>query len=361
MTERVINFCAGPCTLPLEVLQEAQAEFVNYQDSGMSLFEMSHRSAQYDAVHQETLSLLRELYATPDDFEVLLVQGGATLQFAMVPMNLLGEGEKAAYAVGGAWGKKAFADAKKIAEAYAAYDGSADGFSRMPTSSDLALQPGTRYLHVTSNETIGGIRMVDYPEGDIRLVGDMSSDYLSRAIPWDRFDVVYGGAQKNLGPAGVAVAFVRKSVIEAASSKIPAYLHYGTHAGKDSLYNTPPVFAIYMMGKVLKWVKANGGLSAMESNAAKRAGTLYGAIDSSDGYYKCPVFEAHRSHMNVVWRLPSEDLEKKFIQEAQSKGMANLKGHRSVGGCRASLYNAMTQAGVETLAQFMADFKKANS
>lgn len=357
MTNRAINFCAGPCTLPLEVLQEAQAEFVDYQGTGISLYEMSHRSAEYDAVHVEALSLAKEIFGAPDDFEVLFLQGGATLQFAMVPMNLLGAGEKAAYIDSGTWAAKAMSDAKFYGEVYCAWKGGEYNYTRMPRASEIELQEGTRYLHLTSNETIGGIRMVDWPQGEVRLVGDMSSDYMSRAIPWERFDLIYGGAQKNLGPAGLSVVFVRKSVLERSNRELAAYLRYDIHASKGSLYNTPPVFPIYMMGKVLKWVKAQGGLAAMEAAAAKRASILYAAMDNSDGYYRCPVELEHRSHMNVVWRLPSEELEAAFIARAKEANMVNLKGHRSVGGCRASLYNAMPESGVRQLAAFMDNFR----
>lgn len=358
MTSRATNFCAGPCTLPLEVLNEAQAEFVDYQGTGISLYEMSHRSAEYDALHVEALALAKEMFCAPDDFEVLFLQGGATLQFAMVPMNLLGAGEKAAYIDSGTWAAKAMSDAKFYGEVYCAWKGGEYNYTRMPRASEIELQEGTRYLHVTSNETIGGIRMVDWPQGEVRLVGDMSSDYMSRAIPWERFDLIYGGAQKNLGPAGLSVVFVRKSVLERSNRELAAYLRYDIHASKGSLYNTPPVFPIYMMGKVLKWVKAQGGLAAMEAAAAKRASILYDAIDNSDGYYRCPVELEHRSHMNVVWRLPSEELEAAFIARAKQANMVNLKGHRSVGGCRASLYNAMPESGVRQLAAFMDNFRR---
>ena len=242
-----------------------------------------------------------------------------------------------------------------------AWKGGEYNYTRMPRASEIELQEGTRYLHVTSNETIGGIRMVDWPQGEVRLVGDMSSDYMSRAIPGERFDLIYGGAQKNLGPAGLSVVFVRKSVLERSNRELAAYLRYDIHASKGSLYNTPPVFPIYMMGKVLKWVKAQGGLAAMEAAAAKRASILYDAIDNSDGYYRCPVELEHRSHMNVVWRLPSEELEAAFIARAKQANMVNLKGHRSVGGLRASIYNAVPPDACAALAKFMGNFARRHA
>lgn len=354
---RAINFSAGPCTLPLEVLEEAQAEFVDYHNLGMSLFEMSHRSASYEEVHQEALALASEVSGAPDDFVPLFIQGGASLQFTMIPLNLLGQGDIAGYVDSGSWGSKAIEDASHHATVYTAWDGSTEGYRRMPRPGEVDIRPGSRYLHVTANETIGGIRMVDWPETEVPLVGDVSSEFMSRPIPWDRFDVVYGGAQKNLGPAGVTLVFVRRSVLERTSRNLGAYLRYDIHADTDSLYNTPPVFAIYMMGKVLSWMKDNGGLTEMERRANERSGLLYDAIDSSDGFYRSPVDAANRSTMNVVFRLPSEDLEASFIKTATAEHMVNLKGHRSVGGVRASLYNAMPLSGVTALTDLMRVFK----
>ena len=359
MTKRAKNFCAGPCTLPLEVLEEAQAEFVDYQGTGMSLIEMSHRSPEYDAVHHEAMQLSLELYDVPDDFGVMFIQGGATLQFAMVPMNLLVDGNKAAYINSGSWGKAAIRDAKPHGDIYTAWDGAGEDFMRMPATSELEIQPGTRYLHVTSNETIGGIRTTEWPEVEVPLVVDMSSDYLSRPVPWDKFDLVYGGAQKNLGPAGMAIVFVRKSILERTNRNLAHYLRYDIQLDKDSLFNTPPVFVIYMLGKMLKWVNAKGGLASIESEAAQKAALLYDIIDDGN-YYHCPVSQENRSHMNVVFRLPSEDLESKFLAEAEQADLLNLKGHRSVGGCRASIYNAMPVEGVQELASFMRDFQAGN-
>lgn len=360
MTHRVHNFCAGPCTLPLEVLEEAQKEFVDYHGAGMSLIEMSHRADEYDAVHMEAMRLAREVFHVPDDFAVLFLQGGATLQFSMIPMNLLHSGQKAAYVGSGSWATGAYNDAQKYGEAYLAWDGEDSGYSRMPTTGEIELQPNTRYLHVTSNETIGGIRMTEWPEVDVPLIGDMSSDYMSRAIPWEKFDLVYGGAQKNLGPAGAALVFIRKSILPELNTNIGAYLQYGIHVEKDSLFNTPPVFTIYMIGKMLKWMQGKGGLQVIEREAEEKANRLYSTIDGSAGWYRSPVAAENRSHMNVVFRLPSEQLEKKFLQEADAADLKNLKGHRSVGGCRASIYNALPMESVDALVDFMEQFRKDN-
>ncbi len=360
MTNRAHNFCAGPCTLPLEVLEEAQREFVDYHGTGMSLIEMSHRAREYDDIHQEAMQLAMEVFEVPEDFGVLFIQGGATLQFAMVPMNLLAGGGRAGYADSGSWAQGAIEDGRHYGDIYTAWDGAADDYTRMPARDELNVEDGTRYVHVTSNETIGGIRFFEWPEVDVPMVADMSSDFMSRRIPWEKFDLVYGGVQKNLGPAGMAMVFVRKSILADIDPDVARYLRYDVHLDKDSLFNTPPVFTIYMVGKVLKWMKAQGGIDAMEKRAAEKSALLYDAIDNSGGYYSCPVDRASRSHMNVVFRLPSEDLEKRFLKEADAANLLNLKGHRSVGGCRASIYNALPEQSVRVLADFMADFRQRN-
>jgi phosphoserine aminotransferase len=357
---RVHNFCAGPCTLPLEVLEEVRDELVDFRGSGMSLIEMSHRSTEYEDVHEEALALFRSVFGVPDDRTILFLQGGATLQFALVPMNLLGDGQPAAYVRSGTWGKGALKDAAAWGDAYAAWDGEPFSFTRMPGADELEIRADTRYLHVTSNETIEGIRMASFPDPAVPLVGDLSSEYVSRPIPWERFDVVYGGAQKNLGPAGLAVVVVRTDLLERLRTDLPSYLRYDVHAAKDSLMNTPPMFAIYVMGKVLRWIEGLGGVEAMAERAERRSGAVYDAIVSSDGFYRSPVAAADRSHMNVVFRTPSDDLDAAFVKEARGEGLVNLKGHRSVGGIRASIYNAMTDEGVDALVGFMGTFRDAN-
>ena len=361
MTNRTYNFSAGPCTLPLEILEKARDEFVDYHGAGMSLFEMSHRGKHYDAIHQGALANLREVFAVPDTHEILLLQGGATLQFTMIPMNLQKEGKVAEFVHTGAWAKKAIADSKKITETRVVWTGEEEKFQRMPRVDELKAGADAAFLHITSNETIGGIEMSDYPDtGDVPLVADMSSHILSRPIDVSKFGMIYAGAQKNLGPAGASVVIIRKDILENAAENLPADLSYKTHA-PDSLYNTPPVFAIYMMKLDLDWVKSVGGLAEMERRAIARADAIYNTIENSNSWYRCPMDPSSRSRMNICFRLPTEDLEKKFIAESTDANMSGLKGHRSVGGCRASMYNAMPIEGAEHLAQFMVDFQKNNS
>ena len=363
---RAHNFCAGPCTLPVSVLTELGDEMVEYGGSGMSVIEMSHRSAEYEAIHYDALARLRRLWQVPEEFDILLLQGGATLLFAMIPMNLVGPGGKAAHLLGGSWGRKSFADAAKVAAAYPAWTEEGSAFTRMPAPTELRIEPGTTYLHVTSNETIEGIRMTGFdgftaPDGALPLVADMSSDYLSRPIDWNLFDLVYGGAQKNLGPAGVTVVFVRKALVASSPEHLPSYLRFDNHASSDSLFNTPPVFAIWAMAKVLAWMEAQGGVPAMEKQAAERSGMVYDLIDGSNGFYTNPVEPGFRSHTNVVFRLGSPDLEKEFLVLAEEERLLNLKGHRSVGGMRASIYNGMPTSSVEALVSFMARFASSRA
>ena len=358
---RVHNFCAGPCTLPTSILEEVRDELLDFDGIGMSLLEDSHRATPYDAVHGAALADFRSRAGVPDDYAVLFLQGGATLQFAQVPMNLLADGETASYVNTGAWGKKALGDGRKVTDLHEAWTGADEGFTRMPSADELDIALGSRYLHMTTNETIGGIRFPGYPTVNLPMVGDMSSDFLSRPIDWGRFDLVYGGIQKNLGPAGMAVVVVKRELLGRSGRDLPSSLDYAVQDANDSLANTPPMFSIWVMGKVLKWMISNGGLDEFERRATERAALLYGAIDDSDGWYRSPVDEDSRSHMNIVFRLPDEDLEERFVAEAAEADMVNLKGHRSVGGIRASVYNAMPLGSVETLVSFMADFRAANA
>ncbi len=361
MAKRIFNFAAGPCTLPLPALEKAQAEFVNYDNNGMSLIEMSHRSKGYDEVHQGALLSLRELLAVPENYSVLLLQGGATLQFCMAPMNLA-QGKTVQYVNTGSWAKAAIKEAKKLASTDIAWTGESENFVRIPKASELKINQEAAYLHITGNETIGGIEFHEFPEtGAVPLIADVSSHVMSRPIDWSRLAMAYGGAQKNLGPAGVGFVIIRKDLLERSTDSLPSYLSYAVHEEKDCLYNTPPVFGIYMIKLTLDWVKEVGGIKEMENRAIKRSSTVYKAIDESGGWYRCPMDVSSRSRMNVCFRLPTEELEKKFISEAKAAEMDGLKGHRSVGGCRASMYNAMPIEGAERLASFMADFKKANS
>ncbi len=354
---RVFNFSAGPSTLPLSVLEEVRDQLVDYDGSGMSLLEMSHRGAHYDAVHTETMALAREVFALPEDFDVVFIQGGATLQFSMVPANLLAGAASVAVVRTGSWSDKALADATEYGSAYVAWDGKPVRYARAPAADEIEVRDGTRYVHVCSNETIEGLRFPEFPDIGVPLVADMSSDIATRELPWELFDLVYGGTQKNLGPAGMALVFLRHRILTSLRQDQGAYLRYGIHVDKDSLYNTPPVFSVWVTGKVLRWIRDSGGLKAMTAAAERRAGTVYEAIDGSDGFYRCPVEPSSRSLTNVVFRLPHEDLEARFLSEAADRDFVGLKGHRSVGGCRASLYNAMPQDGADALAQFMRDFR----
>ncbi|HEX2153509.1 MAG TPA: 3-phosphoserine/phosphohydroxythreonine transaminase [Acidimicrobiia bacterium] len=355
-TMRVHNFGAGPCALPRPVLEEVSDEFPEYGQTGMTVVEMSHRSPAYDEIHGRTKDFARRVSGAPDDFEILFLQGGATLQFSMVPMNLLEDGDTAGYVVSGAWGKKALADGALLG-GYPAWSGEDAGYSTMPGPGEVEIRAGSRYLHVTSNETIGGIRMVDLPDVDVPIVTDMSSDYLARPVDWDRHALVYGGVQKNLAPAGMALVFVRRSVVEARAD-LGTYLRYSTHVEGDSLANTPPMFQVYVMGKVLAHLEDLGGIAGLEKRTEEKANAVYQAIEASDGFYRSPVDPAVRSHTNVVWRLPDEDLERRFVEEATERGMVGLKGHRSVGGIRASLYAATEMPSVEALVEFMGDFAR---
>jgi len=357
---RIWNFSAGPATLPLPALKRAQAEFLDWDGAGMSVLEASHRSKEYDQVHNEAANSFRELLGLDDDFAVLFLQGGASTQFAMLPMNFLPAGGSADYINTGAWSKKALAEAKMLGVAREAGTAGPE-FTRVVREGEMDLDPNAAYVHITSNNTIKGTQYYDFPDcGSVPLVGDMSSDFLWQPFDANRFHMIYAGAQKNIGPAGVTVVLIRKSWLETANQAIPTMLRYGTHEEKNSLYNTPPTFTIYMVRNVLDWVKGEGGLPAMEKRNREKGDLLYSAIEGHGDFYRCPVDEASRSYMNVVFRLPTEELEAKFVAEAKSAGLSGLKGHRSVGGCRASIYNAMELAGVEALTGFMDQFVRNN-
>ena len=357
---RVDNFGAGPCTLPLPILEEAQAEFLDFAGAGMSVLEMSHRSDVYSQVHAEALSLAREVSGAPAGFEVLVIPGGATMQFAMVPLNLLDDRRRGAYVTAGSWGVLALADAQRWASAYCAWDGEPHRYTRMPVTEEIAIQPDTAYLHLTSNETIGGIRMTDSLGVDLPQVCDMSSDFLARPIDWERYHLVYGGVQKNLAPAGMALVFIRLSVLEGISAVLPRMLDYRWYAENDSLGNTPPVFPTYLMGKMLKRIRDLGGIPGLEERTARKARLVYDIIDRSDGFYHSPVERRYRSHTNVVFRLPTPEAEARFLRESTAAGLVGLKGHKSVGGCRASLYAGLEVDSAARLASFMDDFRLNN-
>ena len=358
---RKLNFYAGPSTLPVEVLEEMKKHIDDYHGNGYSIIEASHRGKVYDDLHKEAVALLKEQLNIPDNYSVLFLGGGATLQFAMVPYNLLGKGQTADIVDSGAWASKAIKDAKKIGNVNVLFDGSKDNYRTLPDPAEIKPSSDSAYVHITSNETIGGIQWKDWPDtGDVPLVADMSSDILSRPVPVEKFGLIYAGAQKNLGPAGATIVIVRDDLVENAPADLPAYLGYKTHVDKEGLYNTPPVFSIWGIKLVLEWVKKMGGAEAMARRAEKKSNLLYSAIEESGGFYRSPVDPKYRSTMNVVFRLPSEELEKKFISEAEEAGMLGLKGHRSVGGCRASIYNSLPEEMVQSLVDFMKEFAEKN-
>lgn len=357
----VYNFNAGPAILPAPVLDRAQHELRDYQGRGMSILEMSHRSPEYEAINAEAAERLKRLLGVGEEYHVLFLQGGASMQFAMLPLNFLPPGASADYILTGAWSEKAYEEALRVGQARMAASTAGSGYRRVPSQSDLTLDPNAAYVHIASNETIQGVQWHAWPDvGDAPLVADMSSDILSRPLETSRFALIYAGAQKNLGPAGVTIVLIRDAFLQRALSNLPVMLRYATHVKNRSLYNTPPVFAVYMVNLVLEWIERQGGLVAMEERNRRKAATLYRVIDESGGFYRGHAEPDHRSLMNVTFRLPDEALEKRFVAEATAQGMVGLAGHRSVGGIRASIYNAMGQEGCDALAAFMTDFMRRN-
>lgn len=356
--KRAFNFNAGPSALPLDVLKKAQDELIDFNNSGMSVMELSHRSTTFEQVHNEAIANLRRLYEIPENYEVLFVQGGASLQFAMIPMNFLHEGQTASYVDTGAWSEKALKEAKLFGNVNISASSKADQYKYIPTLNDLKFSENDAYLHITSNNTIFGTQWKDFPEtGDVPLIADMSSDILSKPIDISKFACIYAGAQKNLGPSGVTVVIIRKDLLEKEQAGIPTMLKYSTHAANNSLYNTPPTFGIYMLGEVLKWVDAQGGLMQLAKQNEEKAKLIYDAIDESNGFYFGHAEEGSRSLMNITFRVSDEVLEKQFIKEAKEAGFVGLEGHRSVGGLRASTYNAVPVETCQALADFMNAFR----
>lgn len=362
--ERRYNFNAGPAALPLEVLEQAKEEMTEYGGAGMSLLEMSHRSKPVERMVAETEELLAELLELPGGYRVLFMGGGASAQFALVPMNFLTEGKTGQYVLSGSFSEKAYEEAKTIGRTNAPASGKIDGWRKLPNLGDLRADDDgdAAYVHLTTNNTIEGTQFRELPDtGRAPLIADMTSDILSRKLDWTKLGMVYAGAQKNLGPAGVTVAIVRDDLLKhSAERRIPAIFTYATFASNGSLYNTPPVHAIYVMKLVLEWTKRQGGAQEMERRAAIRTGMLYEAIDRSGGFYAGFADPAARSLMNVTWRMQDEALEKRFVQEAEREGFEGLAGHRSVGGLRASAYNAVPVAACEALAAFMREFQRRN-
>jgi phosphoserine aminotransferase len=358
---RVYNFSAGPAVLPEEVLEQARQEMLDWRGSGMSVMEMSHRGKEFMSIAEQAEADLRELMAIPEGYKVLFLQGGASQQFAMVPMNLLRGKAGADYINTGAWSKKAISEAKRYCTVNVAGSSEASKFSTVPAQYDLALKPDAAYVHYTPNETIGGVEFPYVPEtGDVPLVADMSSTILSRPVDVSRYSLIYAGAQKNIGPAGLTVVIVREDLVsEQVVDGTPTMLRYATHAADGSMYNTPPTFGWYLAGLVFQWIKMQGGLAGMAEINRRKAEKLYAAIDGSS-FYKNPVDPACRSWMNVPFTLANPELDATFLSEAKKAGLVTLKGHRSVGGMRASIYNAMPEAGVQALVDFMANFEKRN-
>jgi phosphoserine aminotransferase len=360
--KRVHNFSAGPAVLPESVLQQAQAELLDYGGMGMSVMEMSHRSAPFEAIIQGAEADLRALLNVPSAYKILFLQGGATLQFAMAPMNLRPAGASADYTKTGAWGSGAIKEAEKSGRVRVAASTEASNFNYMPAQADLDLDPQAAYLHFTSNETIHGVEWMTEPTPPpgVPLVCDISSDFLSRPVDVTRYGLIYGGAQKNLGPAGVTLVIIREDLLERVPPGLPIMLDYRLLAENKSLYNTPPCFAIYVVGLVLRWLRDLGGLEAMARRNETKASLVYQTIDSSGGFYRGHARPDSRSRMNVTFRLPTPELDKQFVKQATAEGLDGLKGHRSVGGLRASLYNALPYASVEALTQFMREFQRTN-
>lgn len=360
MSKRAFNFNAGPAALPLEVLERAQAEFVDYRNTGMSIMEMSHRGAVYEAVHNEAQERLLSLLGNPAGYKVLFIQGGASTQFAMIPMNFLGQGQTANYVMTGSWADKALKEAKLIGETHVAASSEESKYMSLPKLADIQLSDNAAYLHLTSNETIEGTQFKDFPDtGAVPLICDMSSDILSRPFDLNRFGMVYAGAQKNLGPSGVAVVIVREDLITDSPKHLPTMLRYNTYLKNNSLYNTPPSFGIYMINEVLKWIEEKGGLAGVQDMNRKKAALIYDAIDNSGGFYRGCVNPESRSDMNITFRLETEELEKEFVKASEKEGFVGLKGHRSVGGLRASVYNAVPYESCKALVDFMEHFKNS--
>jgi phosphoserine aminotransferase len=357
---RVYNFNPGPAALPLEVLQQAQAELLDYRGTGMSVMEISHRSKEFEAIIQGAEADLRELLAIPANYKVIFLQGGASLQFAMVPMNFRSAGSSADYVVTGTWSKTAAKEATKLGTTRLAANMEADGFKDLPAKLDL--DPKSAYLHYTSNETIHGVEFATEPKPPtgVSLICDASSDFISRPVDVSKYGLIYAGAQKNAGPSGVVVVIARDEILERVPSNLPALLDYKVLAASGSLHNTPPCYAIYIAGLVFKWAKQLGGLTAIAKRNQEKAGMVYKTIDESGGFYRGHTKPAARSLMNIPFRLPSEQLEEAFASESKKNGLIGLKGHRSVGGMRASLYNALDTKATEALSSFMREFQKKN-
>ena len=361
MTEKIYNFSAGPAILPAEVLEKAQGEMLSLNGIGMSVMEISHRSKHFAPILEGAINGIRELLNVPENYQILFLQGGASLQFSMIPLNFLGKDESADYVVTGAWGKKAVKEAVRCGNVNVVFSTVDSGFKSVPTQNELTFSETANYVHYTSNETIEGVEFkYDLNGNGIPVLCDMSSNIMSKPIDVEKYALIYAGAQKNIGPSGVTLVIIRDDLIEKVPDNQHSMLNYRALAAENSMLNTPNTWGIYIINLVCEWLKENGGLEAMESKNAAKAKILYDAIDASDGYYRGHAKNEARSLMNVTFRLPSEELEKQFATEATAKGLNGLKGHRSVGGLRASIYNAFPREGVEALVGFMKDFSQKN-
>lgn len=354
--KRTHNFNAGPAAIPLAVLEKAQSELIDFKGTGMSVMELSHRSKPYEDVHNKASELMRELMGIPEEYEVLFLQGGASLQFAMIPMNFLKSGSPAHFVMSGVWSEKALAEAEKLGETAVIVSSKDHQYTFVPEEFEDPSEGS--YVHLTSNNTIYGTQWKNFPKTKLPLIADMSSDIISRKIDVSQFSLIYAGAQKNLGPSGVTVVIVKKELLENANQDIPSILKYATHSKQNSLYNTPPTFAIYMLSLVLEWIKEQGGLSAIEELNERKAQIIYSCIDESGGFYRGHAKKESRSNMNITFTLENEELTKAFLKESKERGFSGLNGHRSIGGCRASAYNAVPLEACEALAAFMSEFQR---
>jgi phosphoserine aminotransferase len=362
MAHRVYNFSAGPAVLPVPVLEQVQRDMLELPGAGASILEISHRSSAFAPIIEAAEKNLRQLLSISDEYAVLFLQGGSRLQFSMVPMNLLGPGQAADYILTGSWGNDALKEAKKAGETRVAWDGKAANYNRLPERNELNLNPQAAYVHFTSNETIQGVQFKTEPEvGDAPLVCDASSDFLHKPLEVNKYGLIYACAQKNAGPAGVTVVIIRKDLLKRSDPKLPGYLNYDIHSEGGSMWNTPPTFAIYVLKLITEWLMNDvGGLEAMHKLNQDKARILYDELDRSEGFYAGHAKAEHRSLMNVTFRLPNDELSNQFVSEAKKRDLHELKGHRSVGGIRASIYNAMPMAGVEALRDFMREFRQQN-
>ena len=357
MENRIYNFNPGPAMQPLEVLQEAQKEFLNFAGSGMSIIEISHRSKQYEQVHNQAKADIKELMGLGDDYEVLFCQGGASMQFTMLPQNFAVDGKVGNYVLSGSFASKAYDESKLLGVGHVAASSKDVNFKHIPTQDEIKLSDNAAYLHLCYNNTIYGTEYQEFPNVEVPMIADMSSNMLSRTYDFTKFDLVWAGVQKNLGAAGTALVIVKESLLERARTDIPEFFRYETYVKSDSTYNTPPVFSIYTVNRTLHWLEKLGGLTAMEALNRKKAAEIYAVIDGSEGFYRGHAVKEDRSRMNVTFTLETPELESEFVEQAKAHGFIGLKGHRLVGGLRASLYNAVTLEAAEALAMFMKEFQ----